>query len=626
MDIKIGIAYHKPSAILQGEHFLPIQVGKALSDVDLHIQGDDEGDNISSKNPLYCELTGLYWLWKNTSADYKGLMHYRRIFTKRNSFSFFKFLLRVKYKERQFASLWSPYRSMGVKKQYNCQDIHVFQQRAKDFSSHIEELLSDGTNMVVPHPGRFYISIRQFIYQHANKQQIDLMDEIVEKTFPDIYPSYKKSLDGQRLYNCNMSVMDKDSFDEYCNFIFTVLKKHEEEVVNRGFLNSSSEKTYARVPGYLGELLTNAYIQYSFQKGKKIKVLPVLFLEEENTQERKNAPIQLLKRLYYTYFKGVHKNLHFPYMFHGCLMQILPNAWYRLQLKKKLNAFDSLPEEEKKYIKDRVDYYCRLEDGAKVCDINEHLPRIKRASKSGTIKDYKFKNKVGNTSYFFDTYEYMRYFPTHFRFLTIPGDVFYHLPSPAIVKSRPIAVPNMPSNEVILNLDKIRHFTWINDPFKWEDKECRILFRGEITNKPRRCQFFDMWKDHPLCDLSDTSSMSIYDHLYYRYIMSLEGNDVASNLKWVMSSNSIAVMPRPTCETWYMEGQLIPNYHYIEIASDYHDLIDRINYYEAHPEEAEAIIQHAHEWVAQFQNKKREDLISLMVLDKYFQKTGQPVI
>ena len=90
--------------------------------------------------------------------------------------------------------------------------------------------------------------------------------------------------------------MDKESFDEYCNFIFTVLKKHEEEVVNRGFLNSSSEKTYARVPGYLGELLTNAYIQYSFQKGKKIKVLPVLFLEENDSQERRKTLMQLLKR------------------------------------------------------------------------------------------------------------------------------------------------------------------------------------------------------------------------------------------------------------------------------------------------------------------------------------------
>ena len=89
MDIKIAIAYHKPSVLLQEKYFLPIHVGKALSNQDLHIQGDDEGDNISSKNPLYCELTGLYWLWKNTSADYKGLMHYRRIFTERNSFSFF---------------------------------------------------------------------------------------------------------------------------------------------------------------------------------------------------------------------------------------------------------------------------------------------------------------------------------------------------------------------------------------------------------------------------------------------------------------------------------------------------------------------------------------------------------
>jgi hypothetical protein len=109
------------------------------------------------------------------------------------------------------------------------------------------------------------------------------MDEIVQTSFPDIYPSYKKSLDGQRLYNCNMSVMKNELFDDYCNFIFTVLGKHEEEVLSRGILNSLSEKIYARVPGYLGELLTNAYIQYCIHNGKKIKVLPVLFLEDSNT-------------------------------------------------------------------------------------------------------------------------------------------------------------------------------------------------------------------------------------------------------------------------------------------------------------------------------------------------------
>ena len=105
--------------------------------------------------------------------------------------------------------------------------------------------------------------------------------------------------------------------------------------------------------------------------------------------------------------------------------------------------------------------------------------------------------------------------------------------------------------------------------------------------------------------------------------MSIEGNDVASNLKWVMSSNSIAVMPRPLFETWFMEGRLIPNYHYIEVKPDFSDLLERMDYYSAHPEEAEAIIKHAHEYVDQFRNSRRERLISLLVLKKYFMGVGQ---
>ena len=99
--------------------------------------------------------------------------------------------------------------------------------------------------------------------------------------------------------------------------------------------------------------------------------------------------------------------------------------------------------------------------------------------------------------------------------------------------------------------------------------------------------------------------------------MCLEGNDVASNLKWVMNSNSLAVCPRPTMETWFMEGTLIPNYHYIEVRPDFSDLLERIDYYNNHPAEAEAIVRHAHEYCRQFQDKRRESLISLMVMEKY---------
>ena len=90
-----------------------------------------------------------------------------------------------------------------------------------------------------------------------------------------------------------------------------------------------------------------------------------------------------------------------------------------------------------------------------------------------------------------------------------------------------------------------------------------------------------------------------------------------------MSSNSIAVMTRPTCETWFMEGRLIPDYHYIEIKDDFSDLEEKLTYYMEHVDAAEQIIKNAHEYVMQFRDLKREKLISLLVLEKYFKQTGQ---
>ncbi len=324
-----------------------------------------------------------------------------------------------------------------------------------------------------------------------------------------------------------------------------------------------------------------------------------------------------IRRLWYIFFRGTHKNDHLLFFIKSIIKYITPRRITLYQRDKILNSFYKLSNKEQEYLLNRVDYYCKFHDSIDLPDDAPQLSLFTYKNRESYIHDYV------NSTYFFDAYEYTRYFPNSLRWAYNPGDVNYTFPVPEITKSRPISKNNDNRNNILLNLDKIRHFTWITDPFSWEEKDSRIIFRGDINGKPHRQRFISMWKDHPLCDLNHSCSMTLYDHLRYRYIMALEGNDVASNLKWVMSSNSAAVMPRPTYETWYMEGQLIPNYHYIEIASDYHDLIERINYYETHPEEVKAIILHAHEWVAQFQDKKREDLISLMVLDKYFRLTGQ---
>lgn len=313
------------------------------------------------------------------------------------------------------------------------------------------------------------------------------------------------------------------------------------------------------------------------------------------------------------------KNSKLKYYISSYSLFLRPKFILRWQMKNMLKRVDKMKEKE--YLQKRVEYYCKLKSVTPLPDYAKPLSK------------HTLKNKRGGSVYFFDTYEFTSFFKKTLRWLMEPGDVTTVPKAPAIVKSRPIHGDN--ANSVLMKLNKVRHFFFVNDHIPFSEKEHKIIFRGDANGKPGRIRFFKKWFGHPLCDLIDTAShsvnpkewkgagMSVDEHLKYRYIMTLEGVDVASNLKWVMSSNCIAVMPKPTYETWFMEGTLIPDYHYIEIKPDYSDLIERTQYYSNHPEEAEAIIQHAHEYVEQFKNKKQEKLLSLMVLERYFKQTGQ---
>ena len=79
MDIKIVVATHKEYRMPSSSLYLPVQAGAALHKP-LSYTGDNTGDHISEKNRNFCELTCLYWAWKNLTAEYLGLCHYRRYF------------------------------------------------------------------------------------------------------------------------------------------------------------------------------------------------------------------------------------------------------------------------------------------------------------------------------------------------------------------------------------------------------------------------------------------------------------------------------------------------------------------------------------------------------------------
>jgi hypothetical protein len=309
-----------------------------------------------------------------------------------------------------------------------------------------------------------------------------------------------------------------------------------------------------------------------------------------------------------------HKNNKLLYYGKNFMRQLLPGILYRSRLENKLSA---LKDYDIDFIRNRVNYYNKMKE--------------KRALSDSVKPLLNFTLDRKDKTYFFDSYEYTRYFQNKFKAAFEFGDVTYVPEKPSIVKSRPVKINN--ANSVLLNLDKVRHFTFTNDKKDFVKKKNMIVSRNNVT-QPHRLRFLEMYINHPLCNVGKINNngehneylkdiLTIDEQLDYKFILCLEGNDVASNLKWVMSSQSLAVMPLPRYETWFMEATLIPDYHYVLIRDDYSDLPEKMQYFIDHTDKALEIINNAHEYIRQFRIKRREDLISLLVLKKYFYMTNQ---
>ena len=316
--------------------------------------------------------------------------------------------------------------------------------------------------------------------------------------------------------------------------------------------------------------------------------------------------------------KGLRKAAWFAGSF---ITYCIPRGIYRRRLPRLLA---SMTESERQEVMRRTDYYNRMGTDARP------TPSWR------TVGGFRYpKGKRKFSTYFFDLYRSIRYFAPGLRCAYLPGDVTEIPGEPTIVKSRPLVQDGSDANSVLSRLNTVRHFYFPKDSRPFRSKKNMLVSRNAVY-QPHRRKLLEMYFGHPMCDLGqinpDTNLqhpewhkeyLTIPQQLEYKFVSCIEGNDVATNLKWVMASNSLAVMPRPQYETWFMEGTLIPDYHYVEIKPDYSDLIEKMQYYIDRPEEAEAIIRHAHEYVDRFRNRRIEKLTQLCVLQKYFRNTGQ---
>lgn len=249
-EIKVFVVSHKPIIIDLPENYSIISVGKLNDSSDI-IFHDNCGDNISEKNKNYCELTALYWIWKNYHADIVGMVHYRRYLNYKGHIITGEEIntLLAKY------DILLPTKWCGMKNNYDQYDMC--------------------------HPGH----------------DMDVVRDIVEKKYPEYVKYYDQYMRSHDTYLLNMFICKKKIIDEYCEWLFPILFEVESRV------DISERDSYQqRIFGFLSERLFNVWILYKNLRTKDLELyetdekISKVFIRRMNVVIKKMLTGCLIKR------------------------------------------------------------------------------------------------------------------------------------------------------------------------------------------------------------------------------------------------------------------------------------------------------------------------------------------
>jgi len=210
--INIFIACHKPSYVPDNPLLCPVQVGAELTDKRLNgMQPDNEGDNISAKNPYYCELTAQYWAWKHADCDYYGFFHYRRYLA-------FDKVCKVQADGSIDGKRITPYIEMdNVWDDLSCRKIDEKSMR---------ELIKDYDILTV-YRERINTSVYEQYCRYHNRACLDKAIEILKARHPEYSLAADRYMSSHEVYYMNMYIMRKDIFREYMSWLFDILEEYE---------------------------------------------------------------------------------------------------------------------------------------------------------------------------------------------------------------------------------------------------------------------------------------------------------------------------------------------------------------------------------------------------------------
>lgn len=253
MSLEIICAQHRAFPMVQAQEVLNIQAGKALHDHDLGIPGDDTGENISTLNPFFSEMTAVYWYWKNRPiADAVGVCHYRRFFDPLG---------------RRFSARWRreeapPSAPVGEFATHRATSPASFERLAKDMTRH---------PLVTARPLTMSMDLeKHFVIHHSEDYWRTLMAVLSDHG----EGSAARFFQGQRhMYLWNMAVMRKDVFEDYAAWLFPILFDFHERA------NYPADDAYQRrAPGFVAERMLNLFLH---RRGITPGLSPVVYFTED---------------------------------------------------------------------------------------------------------------------------------------------------------------------------------------------------------------------------------------------------------------------------------------------------------------------------------------------------------
>lgn len=261
-DIKLFVSYKTKNYVLKSDIIEPIQTGRAIAPEHFEsMLGDDVNENISYLNPKYCELSAIYWIWKNYheigNPDKIGFMHYRRHFL--------------------FGDKTYKTNKHGLVEFDRIDDDYLENDLCND--GKIRKIIND-FDVILPCEVDVYSSMKaKTIYKHYKKNHdishYDIAMDILTKKHPEFIPIAKKYNNQKFGYFLNMFVLKKEIFFELCEWLFPILEELDKKI-NYSKILIPNQK---RAVGFVGERLVGMYLYSLLDKDLKVKKLPVSFVK-----------------------------------------------------------------------------------------------------------------------------------------------------------------------------------------------------------------------------------------------------------------------------------------------------------------------------------------------------------